>query len=166
MRWSIVAVAGLGVALVVAVVIAAVVSLRGNNGAESAGEPPPARQSSRTAPSTNWVAEANAVCRLGRKLYPNIVLGAAGETDTINYAINRLVTEIGAIATLPPSSGGHQLEVQGQAAVAAWYSLATGPETTVTPGDKREAARTAARYVDRLVALGAAACAPLRLRTA
>jgi hypothetical protein len=36
------AVAGLGVALVVAVVIAAVVSLRDNNGAESAGEPPPA----------------------------------------------------------------------------------------------------------------------------
>jgi hypothetical protein len=67
---------------------------------------------------------------------------------------------------LTPNSGGHQLEVQGQAAVAAWYSLATGPETTVTPGDKREAARTAARYVDRLVALGAAACAPLRLRTA
>ena len=166
MRWSIVAVAGLGVALVVAVVIAAVVSLRGNNGAEPAGEPPPARHSSRTALSVNWVAEANAVCRLGRKLYPNIVLGATGDPDTIHYAINRLVTEIGAIATLTPNSSGHQLDLQGQAAISAWYSLATRPETTVTPGDKQEAARTAARYVDRLVALGAAACAPLRLRTA
>jgi hypothetical protein len=159
-------VVGLGVALVVAVAIAAVVSSRGNDRASSASEPPVARQSSRTAPGANWVAEANAVCRLGRKLYPNIALGAAGETDTIHYAISRLVTEITAIATVPPNSGGHELELQGQAAVAAWYSLATRSETTVTPGDKQQAARTAARYVDRLVALGAAACAPLRLRTA
>jgi hypothetical protein len=106
------------------------------------------------------------VCRLGRKLYPNIVLGATGDPDTIHYAINRLVTEIGAIATLTPNSSGHQLDLQGQAAISAWYSLATRPETTVTPGEKQEAARSAAQYVDRLVALGAAACAPLRLGTA
>jgi hypothetical protein len=67
---------------------------------------------------------------------------------------------------LTPNSRGHQLDLQGQAAISAWYSLAARPETTVTPGDKQEAARTAAQYVDRLVALGAAACAPLRLRTA
>ena len=106
------------------------------------------------------------MCRLGRNLYLNIVLGATGDPDTIHYAINRLVTEIGAIATLTPNSSGYQLDLQGQAAISAWYSLATRPETTVTPGDTQAAARTAAQDVDRLVARGAAACAPLRLRTA
>jgi hypothetical protein len=33
------------------------------------------------------------VCRLGRNLYLNIVLGATGDPDTIHYAINRLVTD-------------------------------------------------------------------------
>ena len=166
MRWAIVAAVGLGVAVAVAVTIAAVVSLRGNGGAEPASESPSARHSSRNEPRVDWVAEANGVCMLGRKLYPNIALGATSDPDTIHYAINRLVTEIGAIGATPPSSGGYRLELQGQAAIAAWYSLATRPETTVTPGDKQEAARTAARYVDRLVVLGAAACAPLRPRTA
>jgi hypothetical protein len=47
----------------------------------------------------SWVAEANAVCRLGRKLYPNIALGAGnGDPDTMNYAVNRLVGEIGTIS--------------------------------------------------------------------
>ena len=104
------------------------------------------------------------MCRLGRKLYPNLALGATGDSDTIDYAIGRLVREIGAIATLPPA--GHALNLQGEAASAAWRSLATRPETTVTLGDKQEAAHAAARYVDRLVALGAGACAPLRPRTA
>jgi hypothetical protein len=106
------------------------------------------------------------VCRLGRRLYPNIALGAAGDQDTTDYAISRLVREILAITTSPPSSGMRELELQGQAAVAAWRSLATRREDTVTPRDKQEAARTANRYVNQLVALGAAACGPLRLRTA
>jgi hypothetical protein len=161
-RWRYVV--GLGVALVIAVAIAAALSSRGSDGVESASEPPAARHSSRTARGANWVAEANAVCRLGRKLYPNIALGAAGDPDTTDYATSRLVREIAAIATLPPSSGGHELELQGQAAVAAWRSLATRREATVTPNKKEEAARIANRYVDQLVALRAVACAPLRLR--
>jgi hypothetical protein len=162
MRWAIVAVVGLGVALVIGVTIAAVVSLRGDGGAESASRQLPAGHGP-TAPRVSWVEEANAVCRLGRRLYPNLALGATGDPDTIHYAINRLVTEIGAIAALPPSS---KLDLQGQTAVAAWYALATKPETTVAAGDKQEAARIAARYVDRLVFLGAAACGPLRPHTA
>ena len=105
-------------------------------------------------------AQANAVCRLGQRLYPNIALGAAGDQDTTDYAINRIVREIAAIATSPPSTGGRELEVRGQAAVAAWHSLATRREDTVAPGDKQEAARAANRYVDRLVALGAASLLP------
>jgi hypothetical protein len=162
-RWRYVV--GLGVALVIAVAIAAAVSSRRSDGVESASEPPVARHSSRTARGANWVAEANAVCRLARKLYPNIALGAAGDPDTTDYATSRLVREIAAIATLPPSSGGHELDLHGQAAVAAWRSLATRREATVTPGEKEEAARIANRYVDQLVALRAVACAPLRLRT-
>jgi len=154
------------VALVVAVTVAGIVSLRGNDSAEPARERPAARHSPRTAPGATWAAQANAVCRLGRRLYPNIALGAAGDQDTTDYAIGRLVREIGAIATAPPSSGVRDLGLQGQAAVAAWHSLATRREGTVTASDKQGAARTANRYVDRLVALGAAACAPLRLRTA
>jgi hypothetical protein len=154
------------VALVVAVTIAAVVSLRGNDSVEPAKERPAARHTRpRTARGVSWVAQANAVCRLGRRLYPNITLGAAGDQDTTEYAVSKLVSEIEAIATSPPSSGVRELEHEGQAAVAAWASLATS-ESTVTPRDKQEAARTANRYVNRLVALGAAACAPLRLRTA
>jgi hypothetical protein len=163
-RWRYVL--GLGVALVVAVAIAAIVSMRGNDSVQPASERPAARHSPRTARGANWVAQANAVCRLGRSLYPNIALGAAGDQDTTDYAIGRLVREIAAIATSPPNSGGRELELQGQAAVAAWRSLATRREDTVTPGDKQEAAGTANRYVDQLVALGAAACAPLRLRQA
>jgi hypothetical protein len=158
-------VVGIGVALVVAVAIAAAVSSRGNDGAESPSEPPAARQSANTTRGADWVAEANTVCRLGRKLYPNIAVGAAGDPDTTDYAISRLVREIAAIAMLPPSSGGHELELQGQAAVAAWHSLATRNADTVTLGDKQEAARIANRYIDQLVAFRAAACAPLRLRT-
>ena len=156
---------GLGVALVVAVTVAAVVSLRGNDSAEPASERPAVLHSPRTARGPTWVVQANAVCRLGRRLYPNIALGAAGDQDTTDYAIGRLVREITAIATSPPSSG-RALELQGHAAVAAWSSLATRREDTVTPSDKQRAARTANRYVDQLVALGAAACAQLRLRTA
>jgi hypothetical protein len=152
------------VALVVAVTVAAIVSLRGNGGVEPARERPATRHSP-TERGVSWVAQANAVCRLGRRLYPNIALGAAGDQDTTDYAVSRLVGEIEAIATSPPSSSERELELQGQAAVAAWRSLATR-EDTVTTGDKQEAARTANRYVDQLVALGAAACAPLRLRTA
>ena len=163
-RWRYVL--GLGVALVVAVTIAAVVSLRGNDRVEPASKRPAARHHPRTAPGPNWVAQANAVCRLGRRLYPNIALGAAGDQDTTDYAVSRLVGEIAGIATSPPNAGGRVLELQGRAAVAAWGSLATRREDTVTPSDKQQAARTANRYVDELVALGAAACAPLRLRTA
>jgi hypothetical protein len=159
-------VVGLGVVVLVAVAIVIVVSSRGNDGAESVREPPAARHSSRAAPMVNWVAEANAVCRLGRELYPNIALGAAGDPDTIDYAVGRLVTEITAIATSPPSAGRRDLERNGQAAVEAWHSLATRPEDAVTPSDKQAAARTANQYVNQLVALGAAACAPLRPRTA
>lgn len=162
-RWK--SFVGLGVAVVVAAAIAAAFSSRGSDGAESLSGPPPARHRSRTARGANWVAEANIVCRLGRKLYPNIALGAAGDPDTTDYAISRLVSEIAAIAPPPPSSGGHKLELQGQAAVAAWRSLATRLEDTVTPGDKHEAARIANRFVDHLVDLRATACAPLRLRT-
>jgi hypothetical protein len=153
------------VALVVAVTVAAIVSLRGNDRVEPARERPAARHNPRIARGASWVAQANAVCRLGRRLYPNIALGAAGDQDTTDYAVSRLVGEIEAIATSPPSSSERELVLQGQAAVAAWRSLATS-EDTVTTGDKLEAARTANRYVDQLVALGAAACAPLRLRTA
>jgi hypothetical protein len=154
------------VALVVALTIAAIVSLRGNDSAEPSRERPAARQSPRTTRGISWVVEANAVCRLGRRLYPNITLGAAGDQDTTDYAVSRLVREIEAIAASPPSSGVRGLVLQGEAAVAAWRSLATRREDAVTPGDKQEAARTANRYVDQLVALGAGACAPLRLRTA
>lgn len=163
-RWRYVL--GLGVAVVVAVTIAAIVSLSGNDSVEPATERPAARHSPRTARGPSWVTQANAVCRLGRRLYPNIALGAAGDQDTTNYAVGRLVREIEAIATSPPGSGVRELALQGQAAVAAWSSLATRREDAVTPGDRQEAARTANRYVERLVALGAAACAPLRLRTA
>ena len=163
-RWRYVL--GLGVAVVVAVTVAGIVSLRGNDRAEPARERPAARHSPGVPRGTSWVAKANAVCRLGRSLYPNIALGAAGDQDTTDYAITRLVREITRIPTAAPSSGGRALELQGQAAVAAWHSLATRREETVTSGDKQEAAQTANRYVDRLVALGAAACAPLRLRTA
>jgi hypothetical protein len=153
----------------VAVTIAAVVSLRGTDSVEPAKERPVARhfarQSPRIARGVSWVAQADAVCKLGRRLYPNIALGAAGDQDTTEYAVSRLVSEIEAIATSPPGSGMRELEREGQAAVAAWGALATS-EGTVTPRDKQEAARTANRYVNRLVALGAAACAPLRLRTA
>jgi hypothetical protein len=130
--------------------------------AEPASDPPAADNSSTPGACT---VEANVVCRLGRKLYPDIDLGAAGDPDTIDYAVGRLVTEITAIATLPPSSGRHELELRGQAAVAAWRSLATRPAETVTLGDEQGAARTATRSVDQLVALGATACAPPRLRT-
>ena len=163
-RWRYVL--GLGVAVVVAVTVTGVVSLPGNDRAEPATERPAARHSPRVPSGPSWVAQANAVCRLGRKLYPNIALGAAGDQDTTDYAVGRLVREIAGIATAPPSAGGRELELQGQAAVAAWHSLATRREDTVAPGDKQEAARTANRYVDQLIVLGAAACAPLRLRTA
>jgi hypothetical protein len=157
---------GLGLAVVITAVIVVVVSSRGNDDSVSASKPPIARRSTRTEPAANWVAEANAVCRLGRKLYPNIVLGAAGDPDTIDYAVGRLVTEIAAITPLPPRAGRHALALHGQAAVDAWHSLATKQEETVTSGEKQEAARSATRYVDQLVALGAGACAPLRPSTA
>ena len=158
-------VAGLGVAVLVAVAVVIGVSSRDNDRVESAHEPPAARRSARPTPTANWVAEANAVCRLGRKLYPNIALGATGDTDTVDYAIGRLVTEITAIAAPPPSSR-RELDLHGQVAAEAWHSLATSPDATVTSSDKQEAARSANRYVNQLVALGAAACAPLRPRTA
>jgi hypothetical protein len=158
-------VVGLGAAVLVAAAIVLAVRSHGDGGAGSARKAPAAHRGLRTAPPADWVAEADAVCRLGRKLYPNIALGSAGETDTVDYAIGRLVTEITAIEAPPPSSRP-ELDVHGRAAVEAWHSLATRSDDRVTRADKQEAARTAVHYVNDLVALGAAACAPLRPRTA
>jgi hypothetical protein len=112
---------------------------------------------------SSWIAGANAVCRLGRKLYPSIAQGANAEPDTMDYAVNRLVNEIAGLPVPTPASARHrQLDRHGQAASSAWRSLATRPIGDVTMRERREAERFAAAYVDELVALGATACAPLR----
>ena len=121
---------------------------------------PPAAQPRR---HRSWIAEANAVCRLGRKLYPSIALGANADPDTMNYALNRLVNEIAAIPVPTASARQRRLARHGRAAASAWQSLATRPIGDVTLRKRREAERLGARYVDELVALGAGACAPLHL---
>jgi hypothetical protein len=158
---------GVGAAVLVAVAIAFVLGARDPDSANpSPGDQPTnaprALSSVRPQHRSRWVAEANAVCRLGRKLYPSIALGAGADPDTIDYAVTRLVNDIAAIAISPPASGREQLVLRGRAAVAAWRSLATRQPGTVTPGARREAARTAAQYVNQVILLGAAACESLR----
>jgi hypothetical protein len=92
------------------------------------------------------------------------VLGANGDPDTMNYAVDRVVKEIAAIP-VPTAASARQrrLARHGRAAASAWQSLATRPIGDVTLRKRQEAERLGARYVDELVALGAGACAPLRL---
>jgi hypothetical protein len=52
---------------------------------------------SRARDHRDWIAEANLVCKLGRKLYPSIALGADADPDTMDYAVGRLVGEIASI---------------------------------------------------------------------
>src|SRR5262249_42577400 len=116
---------GLGAATLVGAAVAVVLvgHLTGRGGRSMNATPTAQAQR-----GSSWVAEANAVCRLGRKLYPNIALGAGnGDPDTMNYAVNRLVGEIGSIS-VPIASARHaQLERHGLAAASAWQSLATRP---------------------------------------
>jgi hypothetical protein len=109
-----------------------------------------------------WIAEANLVCKRGRKLYPGIALGAEADPDTMDYAVHRLVGEIMAIAAPPATPVRVRIARAGGAAASAWLSLATRPIGEVTQHERREAERLTAGYVDELVAAGAAACAPLR----
>jgi hypothetical protein len=109
-----------------------------------------------------WIAEANLVCRLGRKLYPSIALGADTDPDTMDYATRRLVDEITAITAPPAAPVRMRLARTGGAATSAWLSLATRPIGEVTKHERREAERLTAGYVDELVAAGAGACSPLR----
>ena len=109
-----------------------------------------------------WIAEANLVCRLGRKLYPSIAHGADADPDTIDYAVHRFVGEITAITAPPATPVRMRLARTGGAATSAWLSLATRPIGEVTQREQREAERLIAEYVDELVAAGAGACAPLR----
>jgi hypothetical protein len=111
---------------------------------------------------SGWSAEANLVCRLGRKLYPSIALGADADPDTMDYATRRLVDEITAITTPPVTPLRMRLARAGGAATSAWLSLATRPIGEVTLHERREAERLTAGYVDELVAAGAGGCAPLR----
>jgi hypothetical protein len=106
------------------------------------------------------VKAANGVCRLGIEMYPSIRLGSAADPDTMAYAVDRLVQGISAIPN-PPSTRFAQL---GSHAAARWYSIATTPIRRVPMVERRAAAKIVSRYVDRLVALGARACAPLRPR--
>jgi hypothetical protein len=122
--------------------------------AHLADTPPTSRARTRR----SWIAEANAVCRLGRKLYPSIALGADTDPDTMDYAVHRLVEEIATI----PSTATAPTRVRGRAIARAWRSLATRPIRDVTLRERREAERLTAMYVDELVAAGAGACAPLR----
>lgn len=138
----------------------------GNRAANDAGTTghttgaPPARHPRRR---SSWIAAADAVCRLGRKLYPSIARGANGDPDTLSYAVERLVKEIAAIP-FPAADSARQrrLARHGRAAASAWQSLATRPIGDVTLREREHAGRLGARYVDELVALGAGACAPLR----
>lgn len=126
----------------------------------TAGAPKPSPSPRRR----SWVAEANAVCRLGQKMYPSIAFGVDnGDPDTMGYAVNRLVDEIGAIpVSRAASARQRRLAQHGLAAGSAWGSLARRPVGEVTLRQQQEAERLAARYIDELVALGARACAPLR----
>jgi hypothetical protein len=108
------------------------------------------------------MAEANLVCKLGRKLHPSISLGADADPDTMNYAVARLVGEIASITAPPANPVRMRLARAGGAAASAWLSVATRPIGEVTQHERQEAERLTAGYVDELVAAGAGACAPLR----
>jgi hypothetical protein len=117
---------------------------------------------SRATGRSNWIAEANAVCRLGRKLYPSMALGAATDPDTMDYAVNRLVEEIAGIpVTAAAPARARRLEPRGHAVACAWRTLAMRPIGDVTLGERTAAERLTAAYVHELVAAGADACAPL-----
>jgi hypothetical protein len=109
-----------------------------------------------------WTAEANSVCKRGRKLYPSIALGADADPDDMDYATRRLVGEIAAITAPPAIPVRRRLARTGGAATSAWLSLATRPIGEVTQHQRQEAERLTAGYVDELVAAGARACPPLR----
>jgi hypothetical protein len=111
---------------------------------------------------SGWIAEANLVCRLGRKLYPSIALGVDTDPDTMDYATRRLVGEITAITAPPAAPVRMRLARTGGAATSAWLSLATRSNGEVTLNERQDAERLTAGYVDELVAAGARACAPLR----
>ena len=137
---------------------------RPGNDARTTAHTSAAPPASHTRRRGSWIAQANAVCRLGRKLYPSVALGAKADPDTMDYAVNRLVNEIGAIP-VPTAASARQsrLASHGQAAASAWHSLASQPVGDVTRSGRREAERLAGRYVDELIAVGAGACAPLRV---
>jgi hypothetical protein len=112
---------------------------------------------------SSWIVEANAVCRLGRKLYPSI---AREPTTAIPTRCTTPSTDSSARSAASPSPQLRPLVTPARTprpsrrervAVAA-----TRPIGDVTIGEQREAERSAAADVDELVALGARACAPLR----
>jgi hypothetical protein len=159
---------GLGAATLIGAAVIGTVIGRGTetnqpvvNGAGTTAHPDtapisPARHHS------GWIFEANRVCRLGRKLYPSIALGADVDPDTMDYVTRRLVDEIMAITDPPATPVRMRLARTAGAATSAWLSLATRPIGEVTQRERREAERLTAGYVDELVGAGAGACAPLR----
>ena len=134
---------------------------RAANGARTTAHTSQAPPASHPRRRGSWIAEANAVCRLGPKLYPSIALGANADPDTMDYAVNRLVDEVAAIAGSSPARP-LQLARDGRAAGAAWRRLATQPIEDMTARARQEAVLLTARYVDDLVAREARACARLR----
>ena len=162
---------GLGAAALIGIAVAVILTLHvGGSGEHPARQAGTTARDARPTPASHprrrrsWIVEANAVCRLGQKLYPDIVLGADGDPDTTDYAVERLVREISAI-TVPTaaSAGQRRLAQHAQAAVSAWRSIAMRPIGDVTLRERREAEMLAARYVDELIARGADACRPLRV---
>ena len=162
---------GLGTAAVIGTAVIASLSWDASGDGKRAGNnvrttahttaTPPASQTRRRG---SWIAQANAVCRLGRKLYPSVALGAKADPDDMDYAVNRLVNEIAAIpARAPASARQSRLAWHGRAAASAWHAIANRPVGDVTGRERREAERLSGRYVDELVTVGAGACAPLRL---
>jgi hypothetical protein len=159
---------GLGAAALIGAAVIGTVIGRGSetnrpvaNGAGTTAHPdtPPTL---RPRDRSGWIAKAKLVCKLGRKLYPSIALGADGDPDTMDYAVHRLVGEITAITAPPATPVGIRLARTGRAATSAWLSLATRPIGEVTQRERRKAERVTAAYVDEIVAAGAGACAPLR----
>ena len=162
---------GLGAAALIGIAVAVILTLDvGGSGEQPASQAGATARDMSATPASNprrrrsWIVEANAVCRLGQKLYPDIVLGAKGDPDTTDYAVERLVSEISALSVPTAASARRQrLAQHGQAAVFAWRSIAIRPIGDVTLRERREAEMLAAQYVDELIAFGADACRPLRV---
>lgn len=162
---------GLGAAALIGIAVAVILTLDvGGSGEQPASQAVVTARDMTPSPASNprrrrsWIVEASAVCRLGQKLYPDVVLGADGDPDTTHYAVERLVSEISALSVPTAASVRRQrLAQHGQAAVSAWRSIAIRPIGDVTLRERQEAEMLAAQYVDELIAFGADACRPLRV---